>query len=468
MPNRDTTYDAIIIGMGQAGRPLAAECARHGWRTAIVERSDPGGACINTACTPTKTMIASARVAHLARRSADFGVQSEGIEIDMAAIRQRKRDVVNRFRKSAAPQSGPKLDVFLGTACFVGPRRIHIEARDGGDFEIKAKRIFINTGTRPLKPRIAGLPGMPLFTPAKLMDLDVLPAQLIILGGGSVGCEFAQMYRRFGSDVTIVEAGNQLLSNEDSDIAAEVKRILVAEGVSVRLESMPIYAEPSVSGLRLTVRCGENDETLEGTHVLAATGRVPNTADLHLAAAGVETDEQGFVLVNSQLETTAPGVYALGDVNGGPEFTHVAYDDFRVIRDNLMLNRQTTKAGRLIPYTVFTDPELGRVGLTEKAATEAGYAHRVAKLPLTEVARAVETGETAGLLKAVVHADTSEILGVSFLSPRGGELAAIVQIAMLAKLPFQALAEAVFAHPTFAEPLNTLFQPLEKRSTVSA
>ncbi len=451
-------YDAIVIGAGQAGGPLASALARSGKRTALIEREHVGGTCINEGCTPTKTMVASARVAYLARRAGDYGVSSGPVQVDMGRVRERKRAIVKSFRTSSLRriEAAAGLDLICAEARFTGPRRVAVDGR-----ELSADLVFINTGGRPAAPDVEGLDRVSSLDSTSIMELDQVPEHLLVLGGGYIGLEFGQMFRRFGSRVTIVQRATQLLPLEDPDVAEAVLGVLREDGIEVLLETEARRAEAAGAGVRVTVRAPGGDRVLDGSHVLRATGRVPNTDRLDLGAAGIESDGRGFVTVNSRLETSVPGVYALGDVKGGPAFTHISYDDFRVIRTNLLQGGSACITDRLLPYAVFIDPQLGRIGLSEKDARRQGRPYRVAKIPMTYVARALELDEARGFMKALVDPDSGTILGAAVLGIEGGELMAALQLAMMGKVPYDRLRDAVFAHPTLAESLNTLFTTLE-------
>lgn len=457
-------YDAIVIGAGQAGGPLASAFARAGRKTALIEREHAGGTCINEGCTPTKTMVASARVAYLARRGADYGVGTGALTIDMRRVRQRKRDIVDSFRGGSERriQAAPNVDLIYGEARFTAPKTVEVTLASGATRELAAETIFINTGERPAPPNVPGLDPARALNSTTIMELDVVPSHLLVIGGGYVGLEFAQMFRRFGSQVTIIQRGARLLGREDADVAEAVAKILAEDGIEILLKSSPTQAMTTSDGnitLRVTTPTGERD--LTSSHVLAAAGRVPNTEALNLAAADVVTNERGYITVNERLETNVPGIYALGDVKGPPAFTHISYDDFRIIRTNLIDHGNATTTGRLVPYTVFIDPQLGRVGLGEDEARAQGRNIKVAKMPMDYVARADEVDEARGFMKAIVDAETQQILGCAILGIEGGELMAMIEIAMMGKLPYPVLREAVFAHPTLAESLNNLFGMIE-------
>ncbi len=455
-------YDVIVIGSGQAGGPLATAFAQDGHKTAIIEREHIGGTCINEGCTPTKTMVASARVAYLARRGADYGVQTGPVSVDMAVVRKRKRDIVESFRGGSQRrlEATEGLDLLMGEARFVGPKAIEVRLQSGEVQQLSGEKIFINTGARPMLPPIEGIESVPVLNSTTIMELDTVPEHLVVLGGGYVGLEFAQMFRRFGSRVTVVQRGGQLLPREDADVAENLTDILREDGIEVLLKTTALRMAPVAQGIEVIVRTSEGERTLTGSHLLAAVGRIPNSDRLYLDAAGVVTDKRGFVQVNDRLETNVPGIYGLGDVKGGPEFTHISYDDFRVIRTNLLEHGQASIKDRLLLYTVFTDPQLGRVGLTETEAREQGRKIKVAKMPMSYVARALEVDESRGMMKAIVDAETGQILGAAVLGVEGGEVMAMFEIAMLGKLAYPVLRDGVFAHPTLAEALNNLFGSL--------
>ena len=457
-----THYDALIIGAGQAGVPLAQALAAAGRRTALVERTHVGGTCINEGCTPTKTMVASARVAYLARRAADYGVVTGPVTVDLPKVRERKRAIVNSFRNGsqARLESTEGLDLRFGEARFVGPRSVAV-AGPAGERRLEADLVFINTGGRPSRPGLEGLARVPALDSTSVMELDRVPEHLLVMGGGYIGLEFAQMFRRFGGQVTVIQRNAQLLPLEDEDVAAEVRAILEQDGLDVVTGADARCIEPAGDGMRLRVGTAEGDRVLEGSHLLLATGRVPNTDRLDCAAGGIETDAQGYVTANERLETSAPGVYALGDVKGGPQFTHVSYDDFRVVRDNVLGGGSATTRDRLVPYTVFLDPQLGRIGLTEREARSRGLDVRVAKMPMSSVARALEMDESRGFLKAVVDAGSRRILGAAVLGIEGGELMTVLQMAMMGNVTCDTLRDTVFAHPLLAESLNNLFATLD-------
>ncbi len=465
MTTATTHYDAIVIGAGQSGGPLSTALARAGWKTALIEREHVGGTCVNEGCTPTKTMVASARVAYLARRGADYGVHNGPVTVEMTRVRQRKRDIVDSFRNGSQRriESTEGVDLLMGEASFTGTKVLEVRLNNGEIRQLTANAIFLDTGDRPTKPAVDGLESISTLDSTSIMELDTVPEHLLVLGGGYVGLEFGQMFRRFGSQVTIVQRGAQLLAREDGDVAEEVAKILREDGIEILLEAAALHAEQGTSGkIQLTVGTPTAERTLTGSHLLVAAGRVPNTDWLNLAAIGVKTDKRGYIQVNEWLETNVPGIYALGDVKGGPAFTHISYDDFRIIRTNLLEGGNVTIKDRLVPYTIFIDPQLGRVGLSETEARAQGRNIKVAKMPMNYVARALEVDESRGFMKAVVDADTSQILGCAVLGIEGGEMMAMLEIAMMGKVPYTVLRDAIFAHPTLAESLNNLFSMLDQ------
>ena len=458
MPNQ-TNFDAIVIGTGQGGKPLAIALAAAGWKTAVIERLHVGGTCVNVGCTPTKTMVASARVAYWARRSADYGVHTGTVTVNLAEVRRRKQSVVDDFRSGGqrSLERAENLELIFGEASFTSANTIAVKLNDGQTRQLSAPKIFINVGCRPADPGVEGSEGVSILDSSSIMELDELPEHLLVLGGGYIGLEFGQMFRRFGSRVTIVQRAAQLLGREDQDVADEVAKILREDGVEVLLNTSATKVDRDGEGkIHLTVKTPEGERTITGTHLLAAAGRTPNSDALNLVAAGVETDKAGFIKTNEKLETNIAGIYALGDVKGGPQFTHISYDDYRIIKTNLIEGGNATVADRFVPYTVFIDPQLARVGLSESEAKAKGLNVKIAKMPMSYVARAIEMSETRGFMKAVIDADTKQILGFTVLGIEGGEIMSMMEIGMMGKLPYTTLRDAIFAHPTLAESLNNL------------
>jgi pyruvate/2-oxoglutarate dehydrogenase complex dihydrolipoamide dehydrogenase (E3) component len=454
------SYDAVIVGAGTAGVPLAQSLAAAGWHTAIIERTHVGGTCINEGCTPTKNMISSARVAYLSRRAPSYGIATGDVAVDMAAVRQRKRDLVDSWRGGSERRlaNTANLDLIMGEAAFLGPRRLEIRSSDAVPAVVEAGHIFVNTGCRPAIPPLPGLEKVPYLTSTTVIELDSVPEHLLILGGGYAAVEFAQMFRRFGSKVTVVQRRDQLLPREDPDVAQAVAAILEEDGVALVLEADTRSVKGTADGgIQLDIVSPAGTISLVGSHLLVATGRAPNTEALNVAAAGLRVDEKGYLPVNERLETDVDGIYALGDVKGGPAFTHIAYDDFRVVRTNLLEGGGATIADRLVPYVVFLDPQLGRVGLSEREAKQRGYDLRVASMPMNYVGRALEIDESRGLMKVMIDNADDRILGCAVLGVEGGETMSVMQAAMMGGLTASRLRDAVFAHPTLAESLNNLF-----------
>jgi pyruvate/2-oxoglutarate dehydrogenase complex dihydrolipoamide dehydrogenase (E3) component len=453
-----TKYDAIVIGSGQAGNPLSQKLADQGWTVALIEQEHLGGTCINTGCTPTKTMIACAQVAHYARNAGRWGVRTGAVSVDLPAIVARKDEIVQQFRsgQERKVQQRPKLHLYRGHARFVGPHRLRV-----GDQELESERIFINTGSRVSVPRLAGLDGIDYLTNASIMQLSELPAHLLVLGGGYIGVEFGQMFRRLGSQVTVIHQNDHLLPHEDNDVTEEVQKALEAEGIRFVLSARTTRVEKQGGQVVLQVDVGGGSEAVRGSHLLVATGRRPNTDDLGLETAGVRLDDKGFIRVNARLETDAPGVWALGDVKGGPAFTHISFNDYQIVYGNLIEGKRLTTENRLVPYSVFTDPQLGRVGMTEREARATGRRLKIGKIPMSWVARAIERGETAGLMKLVVDAETDRILGAAILATEGGELVQTLGAVMLAGAPYTLLKGAIYIHPTLAEGFWTLMEEVK-------
>ena len=450
--------DAIVIGTGQAGKPLSYALADLGWKVALIERAELGGCCINTGCTPTKTMVASAQVAHYAREAARWGVRVSGVSVDMPAVVARKNQVVQNSRTSIQKRidARPNIKLVRGPARFIAPHRVQVGAED-----FESEKIFINTGTRPAVPRIPGLETVPLLTNDTIMDLQAVPEHLLVLGGGYIGLEFGQMFRRFGSRVTIIHNGERLLPKEDPDITLSLQQALEAEGIEFRFNVVTKSVENRSGAIAVSLQSGQNSQTLRGSHLLVATGRKTNIEELGLEAAGVLSDARGYIKVNGRMETNVPGIWALGDVKGGPAFTHISYNDYQIVFANIVEGKNLTIENRYLPYALFTDPQLGRVGITETQARASGRKFKLGTFPMTSVARAIERDETAGLMKIIVDAQTDRILGAAILGSEGGEVVQILGAMILADAPYTVLKGAVYIHPTLAEGLFGLLESVK-------
>jgi pyruvate/2-oxoglutarate dehydrogenase complex dihydrolipoamide dehydrogenase (E3) component len=441
-------YDAIIIGAGQAGIPLAKKLALAGKRTAIIEKRIVGGTCINDGCTPTKAMIASAQAVYKAKKAGELGIEIGKIAVDFKKVKARKDEIVKSFQASAQEglESTELLDLIMGEATFSGEKELTITNSQGEKDIITADWIFINTGAKAMVPDIKGLDDIEYLTSTTILDLQEVPESLVIVGGNYIGLEFGQMFQRFGSNVTILERSPSIMGREDDDVSQEVRKILEEE-------SLIILTNTNIESVTKT------DGTI--SIILVATGRAPQTATLNLEIPGVNIDDKGNILVNERLETNIKGIYALGDVNGGPAFTHIAYNDYTIVFRNLIEQAQLTTQGRPVPYCMFTDPQLGRIGISEKEAKERGLDYLVAKIPMEQVARGIETGETRGFMKAIVDRKSKEILGACILASEGGEIMAVLQMAMHGGITYDQIRYGVFAHPTYSESLNNLFMRVE-------
>ena len=458
-------YDAIVIGSGQAGAPLAKKLAEAGKKTLIVEKRFYGGTCINDGCTPTKTMIASARVAYLAGKCNEMGVTINGYKVDMRQIKKHKDDILLKSRNGSlkSAQETKNLDVLFGDAAFIDNKTIKVKTEKGEAKEFKAELVFINTGAKTIIPNdIEGINDIDYLTSTTILDLEKVPDHLLIIGGNYIGLEFGQMFRRFGSKVTILEKSERILAREDEDISAEITKILEQEDIVVHGNAKTTrFKSDAKDNITATVIVNGVEQQINCSHVLIAIGRAPQTDTLGLDKTGVLTDDKGNIKVNDKLETNVEGIYALGDVKGGPAFTHISYNDYTIVYRNLLENQNLTITDRPIPYCMFTDPELGRVGITEAQAKAQGLNYKVATLPMAHVARAIETGDTRGVMKAVVNPETKEILGVAIIGSQGGEIMSVLQMAMEGGITYDRIRYCVFAHPTYSESLNNLFMTLE-------
>ena len=457
-------FEMLVLGSGAGGKLPAWHMAKSGRRTAVVERKLIGGSCPNTNCLPSKNEIWSAKVADLVHHADRFGMVTGSVATDMKRVLARKRDMVDgliAMHLDAYKASGAEL--IMGTGRFIAPKTIEVSLNNGGTRVLTGDRVVLNLGTHATIPEVPGLAGAEPLTNVEALELDRLPDHLVVIGGGYVGLELAQAYRRFGSRVTIIEMGPQLAGGEDPDVAAALQEMLHDEGIAVHLGAKVLGVRGrSGQTVSLQLHTPSGDRTIEGSDILVAAGRTPNTAGIGLELAGVALDARGYIAVNDRLETSAPDVWAVGECAGSPQFTHVSEDDFRIIRDNLVGGDRTTR-NRLVPYCMFTDPPLARVGLSEAEARHQGIAVRVAKLPITAVLRTRTTSETRGFMKALVEADGDHILGFTMLGADAGEVMAVVQTAMLAGMPYTGLRDAIIAHPTMAEGLGGLFSNVPTR-----
>jgi pyruvate/2-oxoglutarate dehydrogenase complex dihydrolipoamide dehydrogenase (E3) component len=457
-------YDAIIIGSGQAGGPLAKKLAEAGKKTALIEKRWVGGTCVNDGCTPTKTMIASAKMAYLAGKSAELGIKIKGFSVDMPKIKKRKDDLVLKSREGNQKgiEATKNLDLIFGEAAFTGDKAIAVKQKNGKKQELKADLIFINTGAKAFIPDIEGINDITYLTSTTIMDLDYVPEHLLIVGGNYIGLEFGQMFRRFGSKVTVIEKSGRIVSREDEDISAALTQILEEEKITIHTNAVTTRFKQKAGGkITATITKNGKEEKIKCTHVLIAVGRTPQSEALNLLNTGVKTDDKKNIIVNDKLETNVKGIYALGDVKGGPAFTHISYNDYTIVYRNLIEKQNLSIKNRPVPYCMFTDPELGRIGITEAEAKKQKLNYKVAILPMAHVARAIETGDTRGFMKAIVDADTKLILGVAILGAQGGEIMTVLQMAMLGGITYDRIRYCVFAHPLYAESLNNLFMALE-------
>jgi len=459
-------FDTVILGSGQGGKLLAWHLGRSGQRVAVVERQWVGGSCPAVACLPSKNEIWSARVAHLAQHAGDFGTITGPVTVDMAKVRERKRGMIERevaFHLQAYAASGAEL--IMGSGRFIAPKTLEVQLNNGETRTLSGDQIVVNVGSHAAIPDVPGLSAAQPLTHIGALDLDYTPAHLIVFGGGYTGIEMAQAYRRFGSRVTIVEHGQQLMGREDADVADEMSRVLSGEGIDLVLGAETLKVDgQSGKHVSITVRTAAGEQTIEGSDILVATGRIPNTAGIGLDKAGIALDERGYIRVNDRLQASAPGVWAIGEVAGSPQFTHVSVDDFRIVRDNLAGGHRSTR-DRLVPYTMFSDPPLAHVGLSEREAQKQGIAVRVAKLPMSNVLRTEATDETQGFMKVLVSAADDRILGFTMIGSEAGEVMAAMQTAILAELPYPKLRDAVITHLTFAEGFGPLLANVPPRAT---
>ena len=451
-------YDAIIIGTGQAGVPLAKKIGAKKLKVAIIEKNFVGGTCINVGCTPTKTMVTSARVAHLANTSGEVGVNVNDVEIDMKAIIQRKRKIVEKSRNGTEDdlKKADNVELIFGEASFINNKEIKITLKDGGEQIISGDKIFINTGARPMIPEIEGLNDIDYLTSTTIMEVNEIPEHLLVVGASYIALEFGQMFKRFGSKVTILERSENFFSKEDDDVADEIKKFLEKEAITIHKKASVQKFSSNKKQITATVKIGNDEKKIACSHVLIAAGRTPNTDALHLENTNIKT-EKGFIKVDDKLQTNEPNIYALGDVKGGPAFTHIAYNDHLIVCGNIYDGEDESTKNRMVPYTMFTDPQFGKVGLSEKEAKQKKIKYKVACLQMTHVARAIETNEETGFIKALADPKTKQILGAAVIGEQGGEIMSMLQLAMMGKITYDVLRCAVFSHPLYAEALNNLF-----------
>jgi pyruvate/2-oxoglutarate dehydrogenase complex dihydrolipoamide dehydrogenase (E3) component len=459
-------FEVLILGSGQGGKLLAWHLARSGRRVAVVERQWVGGSCPAVACLPSKNEIWSARVAYLARHAEAFGTLTGPVTTDMAKVRARKRGMVEAekdFHLGAYRDSGAEL--IMGTGHFIAPKMLEVALNDGGTRMLKGEQVFINIGTHAAMPDVPGLGDTQAMTHIQALELDYVPEHLVVLGGGYIGLEMAQAYRRFGSRVTVIEPGPRLMSREDADVSSEMLRILGNEDIRILLQAKPVQVEGrSGERVRIAVELPSGQEMIEGSDLLVAVGRVPNTSGIGLDKTGVELDARGYIRVNDRLETSASGIWAIGEAAGSPQFTHVSVDDFRIVRDNLAGGHRST-GDRLVPYVMFTDPPLARVGLSEAEATKKGIPVRIARLPMSAVLRTEATDEKEGFMKVLVSASDDRILGFTMIGSEAGEVLAAMQTAIMSGLPYQRLRDAVITHLTIAEGFGPLLSNVPPRET---
>ena len=457
-------YDAIVIGAGQAGVPLSKKLAGAGKKTLIIEKRFIGGTCVNDGCTPTKTWVASAKAAYMAAHSDFLGVNVKDYKVDMVQIKKRKDDIVMKSRMGGqkAIENTKNLDLIFGEAMFTGEKELLIELNEGGTLQVKAGLIFIDTGAKTLIPDIEGLKDTGYLTSTTILELDEVPEHLLIVGANYIGMEFGQMFGRFGSKITMLEKAARVLSREDEDIAEAMHKILTDEDITIYTNAQALsFKETKKGNIKATVSIAGKEEEIKCSHVLIAIGREPQTEALQLDKTGVKVDEKGFIVVDDKLETNVKGIYALGDVKGGPAFTHIAYNDYTIVFRNLFEGTDYTTKERPLPYCMFTDPQLGRIGISEEEAKKQKLKVKIVKLPMEHVARAIEVGDTRGFMKAVVDPVTKKILGAAVLGTEGGEVMSVLQMAMEGDITYDRIRYCVFAHPTYSESLNNLFLGLE-------
>lgn len=462
-PKTMKKFDAIIIGAGQSGMPLARQISKKGLKVAVIEEGHIGGTCINDGCSPTKTMVASAKVAHIVRQARDFGIKVEGFSVDQPAIRNRKQQIVELFRGGAESslEKAGVVDIVKGRGKFKDGKTVEVVNPDGGIIELQAERIFINTGSETIIPDIEGLKEVPYLTSTSIMELEQTPDHLIILGGGYIGLEFAQMFSRFGSAVTILDRASRLVPKEDADVCEEISRIFHQEKIKTVFNADTYKISQQEGNVTLHYREDDKELQVTGSHLLVAVGRAPSSAHLGLEEIGIEISEKGFVEVNGYFETSVKNIYALGDVAGSPPFTHMAFHDAFLAFNHIYENTSHSNKDRLTPYCVFIDPQLARIGLNEQEAKQQNIPYKIGKFWMKHAGRPLETDEKDGFFKVLVDPKTKQILGATILSMNGGEILAVIQMAMIGKVPYDVIKTLPIAHPTLAESLNNLMMDIE-------
>ncbi|HKL41854.1 MAG TPA: mercuric reductase [Clostridia bacterium] len=452
-------FDAIIIGSGQAGNPLMFDLAGRGQRVAMIEKNELGGSCINFGCTPTKTLIASSTLYHRVQNSGELGVMTENVELDFKKVMDRKNDIVKLFRSSIEKgiDGSENIELYKGLASFIDKNTVNVNLNNGKEVKIQADRVYINSGSKTNVIPIDGLKNVEYYDSASIMALDELPEHLVIIGTGYIALEFGQMFKRFGSKVTMIGIEDAIISHEDKDVSNRIQEILEDEGIEILLNTNTKRVKKNGNKTNIYIQRDEKEEKIECSHLMLATGRVPVTEDLKLKNTQVELDDNGNIKVDNKLKTNEENIYALGDVKGGPQFTHIAHDDYRIVVDNIFETGKRNTEDRLVPFTLYTAPQLGRVGITEAQAKEEGYDIMIGKLEMRKLGRAIEKDLTEGFMKVVINKENHKILGAAILGYQGGEIMAIIQIAMKAEMKYQELRDAIFTHPSLSEALNNLF-----------
>ena len=452
-------FDAIIIGSGQAGNPLMFDLAGRGQRVAMIEKNELGGSCINFGCTPTKTLIASSTLYHRVQNSGELGVMTENVELDFKKVMDRKNDIVKLFRSSIEKgiDGSENIELYKGLASFIDKNTVNVNLNNGKEVKIQADRVYINSGSKTNVIPIDGLKNVEYYDSASIMALDELPEHLVIIGTGYIALEFGQMFKRFGSKVTMIGIEDAIISHEDKDVSNRIQEILEDEGIEILLNTNTKRVKKNGNKTNIYIQRDEKEEKIECSHLMLATGRVPVTEDLKLKNTQVELDDNGNIKVDNKLKTNEENIYALGDVKGGPQFTHIAHDDYRIVVDNIFETGKRNTEDRLVPFTLYTAPQLGRVGITEAQAKEEGYDIMIGKLEMRKLGRAIEKDLTEGFMKVVINKENHKILGAAILGYQGGEIMAIIQIAMKAEMKYQELRDAIFTHPSLSEALNSLF-----------